>query len=93
MASRKRPRRPLPILLAEMTLASWETIARRSLMIAAGTCSPAEYRRMVREKAIALQRSGLALMRLSPDRVSTALAPWHRAARANARRLRKRRAK
>lgn len=91
MASRKRHRRPLPVLLAEMTLASWETIARRSLMIAAGSCSPAEYRRMVREKAIAMQRSGLALM-LSPDRVSAALAPWHRAARANARRLRKRRA-
>jgi hypothetical protein len=78
------------MLLAEMTLASWETIARRSLMIAAGSCSTAEYRRMVREKAMAMQRSGLALMRPGRDRISAAVAPWHRAARANAKRLRRR---
>jgi hypothetical protein len=80
---------PLPIMLAEMTMAAWETIARRSLMMAQGTCSPAEYRRMVVEKATALQRSGLALMRPSGRSATAALAPWHRAARANARRLRK----
>ena len=73
-----------------MTLASWETIARRSLMIAQGTCSPAEYQRMVMEKAMAMQRSGLALMRPSAGGVTAALAPWHRAARANAKRLRRR---
>jgi hypothetical protein len=89
MAPRYR-RPPLPILLAEMTLASWETIARRSLMIVAGTCSAAEYRRMVAEKAIARQRSGLALMRPSGGRLSAAVAPWRRAARANAKRFRKR---
>jgi hypothetical protein len=89
MAPHNRRRPPLTILLAEMTLASWETIARRSLMIAAGTCSTAEYQRMVAEKAMAMQRSSLALMRPSAGRVSAALAPWHRAARANAKRLRK----
>jgi hypothetical protein len=90
MASRRRRPVPLPLLLAEMTFASWETIARRSLMIAAGSCSPAEYRRMVTEKAIAIQRSGLALMRPRGGRLSAAVAPWHRTARANAKRLRKR---
>jgi hypothetical protein len=89
MAPHNRRRPPLTILLAEMTLASWETIARRSLMIAAGTCSAAEYQRMVMEKGMAMQRSGFALMRPSPGRVTAVLAPWHRAARANARRLRK----
>ncbi len=88
MPSQRKP--PLPILLAEMTLASWETIARRSLMIALGTCSPAEYRRMVTEKAMAMQRSAFALMLPARrDPAAAAIAPWHRAARANARRLRK----
>ena len=90
MASRKRRARPLPVLLAEMTLASWETIARRSLMMAQGTCSAAEYRRMVFEKLLAMQRGGLALMLPSKRRAAAAIAPWHRAARANAKRLRKR---
>ena len=44
-------------MMAEMMLASWETIARRTLLIARDTCTPAEYRRMVIEKAAALQRS------------------------------------
>jgi hypothetical protein len=89
MASHKRRPPPLPILLAEMTLASWETIGRRWLMMAAGTCSPAEYQRMVMEKAMALQRSGFALMRPSGGSITAAVAPFHRAARANAKRLRK----
>jgi hypothetical protein len=58
-------------------------------MIAAGTCSAAEYQRMVMEKAMAMQRSGFALLRPTPGRVTAVVAPWHRAARANARRLRK----
>ena len=60
MKKRKRTKAvPLPLMMAELTLASWETIARRTLMMAQGTCSPAEYRRMVREKAHAAHRSGL----------------------------------
>src|SRR5438309_1351775 len=41
-----RRRRPLPLMVAELMMASWETIARRSLMMAKGTCSPAEYRHL-----------------------------------------------
>jgi predicted metal-binding transcription factor (methanogenesis marker protein 9) len=34
--------------------ASWETVMRRTLLIAQSDCSPAEYRRMVKEKAEAV---------------------------------------
>ena len=53
----------LPIMMARLTAASLETIFHRTNMMAKGTCSPAEYQRMVAEKAIAAQRSMVALMR------------------------------
>jgi hypothetical protein len=88
--SRRRPP-PLPLLLAELTLASWETVARRAAMMAAGTCSPAEYRRMVAEKARAAGQSYVALIAGSARRGPVPLlTPWHRGATANARRLRRR---
>jgi hypothetical protein len=76
--------------MAELALASWETIARRSLMMARGTCSPAEYSRMLREKISAAARSTSTLVRAKKiPRVATLLAPWHLRATANARRLRR----
>jgi hypothetical protein len=37
MKKRKRTKAvPLPLMMAELTLASWETIARRTLMIGSG---------------------------------------------------------
>ena len=74
-------------MMAELMMASWETIARRGLMMVQGTCSPAEYRRMAVEKAAALQQSALAVMTGRGDKA--ALAPWHKRATANARRLRR----
>ncbi|WP_325683303.1 hypothetical protein [Rhodopila sp.] len=66
--------------------ASGETILRRTAMMARGTCNAAEYQRMVTEKMHASRRAGLALMRgQGPHAV---LAPYLRAATANARRLR-----
>lgn len=91
MKARKRRKPvPLPLMMAELTFASWETIARRTRMMAQGTCSPAEYRRMLLEKAQAASRSAAALAS-SRRRGSVAalLAPWHSRATANARRLRK----
>jgi hypothetical protein len=80
---------PLPFMLAELAFASWETIARRSLMIAQGTCSPAEWQRMVLEKTKAAEQSLAALASpMSEDTIAAALAPWHRGATANAKRLR-----
>jgi len=73
--------------MAELMMASWETIARRSLMMVQGTCSPKEYQRMAMEKAAALQQSAIAVMTGRGKRA--ALAPWHKRAAANARRLRR----
>ena len=80
-------RRTLPLMMAELMMASWETIARRTAMIAGGTCTPAEYQRMAMEKAAALQQSAIAIM--SGRGKKAALAPWHKRATANARRLRR----
>ena len=82
----RRRRRALPLIMADLMMASWETIARRSLMIVQGTCSPAEYQRMAMEKALAMQQSALAVMH--GRRKREVLAPWHRRATANAKRLR-----
>jgi hypothetical protein len=91
MARKRRKRsvpRHLPIMMAELTLASWETFARRWLMVLNGTCSGAEYRRMVVEKMRAARRSNASVLgRKAPSAI---LAPWHGPAVANARRLRKR---
>ena len=76
-------------MMAELTIASWETIARRTAMIARGVCSPVEYQRMVIEKTAALQQSAMAV--LTGRGRKEALAPWHKRATANARRLRRKR--
>ena len=58
--------------------------------MAQGTCSAAEYQRMALEKFTAAYLSSLALL-LRPKRgLNAALMPYHRRARANARRLRNR---
>ena len=64
---------------------------RRTLLIAQSDCSPAEYRRMVKEKAEAVAASSLALIANGGNvSVSSLLMPWYRRANANAKRLRKR---
>jgi hypothetical protein len=86
----QRRTRPLPLMAAELALSSWEVIARRSLMMAQGRCSPLEYQRMVSEKVMAAQASAAALMAAGGQAsMASVLAPWHRAARANAKRLRR----
>ena len=76
-------------MMMEMAFASWETIGRRGQMMARGKCSPAEYSQMVLEKVAATTRSVsvLSLSRRTPDWTAV-LAPWHRKAKSNARRLR-----
>jgi hypothetical protein len=83
----KRRSRNLPAMMAQLTLASWETIYRRTLMMAQGTCSAAEYQRMVVEKAAALQAASLALM--TGRGGAAALVPYLVRSRANVRRLRR----
>lgn len=78
------------MMLMELNRASWEVIARRSLMMAGGTCSAAEYARMVQEKTTALRQSATKLSRARKAPSPTdLLAPWHAKATANARRLRR----
>jgi hypothetical protein len=77
----------LPAMMTQLTLASWETIYHRTLMMAQGTCSAAEYQRMIMEKTAAMQASAMALMTGRGN--AAALAPYLVRSRANARRLRR----
>jgi hypothetical protein len=74
-------------MMAQLAIASWETIFYRSLMMATGTCSVAEYQRMCLEKAAATHAATVALMTGKGE--AATLAPYLSRARANARRLRK----
>jgi hypothetical protein len=76
-----------PMTMALLVAASWETVMRRSLLMAQGTCTPAEYRRMAEEKAAAV-RSSVAAM-LTGRSPAVVVAPFVSRARANARRLRR----
>ena len=73
-------------MMAELSAASWETIIHRSLMMAQGTCSAAEYRRMGEEKAAAISASFAAL--ISGRDHEAVMRPFLVRARANAKRLR-----
>ena len=77
----------LPMMMAELAMSSWETIFRRSMMIAQGTCSLDEYQRMTDEKAAAMQQSMVALV--SGRSHAAVLAPFVSRTRANVRRLRR----
>ena len=88
--SKRKAPTPLPLLLFELGIASGETIARRSWMMAQGRCSALEQRRMVQEKSAAALAS-LALLSGAQVDVGELLRPWHKAATANAKRLRSRR--
>lgn len=75
------------MMMASLTMASWETIIRRSMMMAQGTCSAAEYQRMVAEKVIAAQKSMLAAA--TGRGHAEMLAPYVTRTRANVKRLRR----
>jgi hypothetical protein len=79
--------RNLPAMMTALTLSSWETIYHRTMMMAQGTCSAAEYQRMIMEKAAAMQASTMALMTGRGN--AAVLEPYLVRSRANARRLRR----
>jgi hypothetical protein len=83
--------KPFSVLFAELALASWQTILLRTGLIVTGACPAAEFRTMVMEKMVALQESGYAAIRSGGDDHRAIMRPWHRAATANAKRLRRRR--
>lgn len=78
----------LPLMMFELAMASAETIAHRTWLMATGRCTPAEYTRMMAEKLTAMQRT--TRIALSPRaNGATLLAPWHGAAKRNSKRLRR----
>ena len=88
---KRRTKQTLPAMLTSLGIASAQTIALRTAMMAAGTCTPAEYRRMVREKAAAALQTAHRAAFWPPASAAALLAPWHSKATANAKRLRRRR--
>lgn len=88
---KRRKAKALPALLTSLGAASLQTIALRSAMMASGTCSAAEYRRMVREKMTAAAQSSLRMCAWPLASPAALLAPWHGKATANAGRLSRRR--
>jgi hypothetical protein len=93
MKNRKNPKTKavlLPLMMADLTLASWETIAHRMFLISQNRCSPAEYQRMFNEKAAAAMSTGFTLMSsFGQASMASLMAPWLSRATANAKRLRK----
>ena len=86
--TRRRTRRqpPMPVMMAELAVASAQTIAHRTTLAVTGRCTHAEYSKMVVEKMTAMQQMALAAM--VPGVTAMALlTPWHRAATRNSRRL------
>jgi hypothetical protein len=77
----------LSVLMTQLTVASWETIMRRTAMMVQGNCSLSEYHRMGAEKLAAAQQSMLALA--TGRGHAAALAPYVAKTRANVRRLRR----
>jgi len=77
----------LPMMMAELTAASVETVWHRTTLMMFGMCSAAEYERMFDEKMHAAQLAAFALMR--GDTPEAVLRPYHKKATANARRLRR----
>jgi hypothetical protein len=80
----------LPMAMADLTLASWETVTRRMLLISQNQCSQDEYERMVSEKAQAAMATALTLMfSYGQASVVSLMGPWLSRANANVNRLRK----
>lgn len=79
----------VPMMWAELGIASWETIMRRSMLMATNCCSPNEYHRMMEEKATAMMQTGQRLFATGGmASIESLLEPWHGPAIRNAKRLR-----
>ena len=72
--------------MMDLAFASWETIFHRTVLMASGACSAAEYQSMVSEKMAASQASMTVLM--AGGSGVAVMAPYLKAASANAKRLR-----
>ena len=79
-------------MMTDLMMSSWETIARRSLLIAQNQCSPLEYHLMISEKALAAMETGYKFIAAGGQpAIASLITPWLERSKANSRRLRKRR--
>lgn len=76
----------LPFMMANLGIASWETIMHRTRMMADGSCTAAEYQRMGSEKLAAMQSAAVAMA--TGQSQEAIMHPFLSKARANAKRLR-----
>ncbi len=76
----------VPLMLAELTAASTETIWHRTNLMMTGACTLNEYERMMTEKMRALQLATAAA--INGDSLEAMIHPYHKRAVANAKRLR-----
>jgi hypothetical protein len=77
-------------MMTDLMLSSWETIARRSLLIAQNQCSPLEYHLMLTEKAHAAMETGVQLISAGgAPAITSLISPWLKRSKANSKRLRK----
>jgi hypothetical protein len=72
--------------IVALAIASWETVYRRTMLMASGSCSIAEYQLMMTEKMEASQASMVTLM--AGGSGEAVIAPYLAIASANAKRLR-----
>jgi len=86
METATAPLLAFPKMMAQLTLASWETIGYRIALIAQGACTMSEYQLMASEKVRALQLSTLAL--LAGRGQEEMIKPYLQRAQDNASRLR-----
>jgi muramoyltetrapeptide carboxypeptidase LdcA involved in peptidoglycan recycling len=78
-----------PLMVAGLAMASWETIFRRTWLMATGACSFLEYEAMLSEKMAASVEAVMAFM--GGQGTHAILAPYLDRAEANAIRLRAKR--
>ncbi len=76
----------LPLMMAELTAASAETIWHRTALMMTGACTPKEYERMMTEKFRAIQLATAAA--ITGESLEAVIHPFHKRAVANAKRLR-----
>jgi hypothetical protein len=80
----------LSLSMANLTLASCETLARRTMLIAQNKCSQEEYQRMLFEKAEAATESAMIFICSGGlASIDALMEPWKSRVTANAKRLRK----
>ena len=77
-------------MMTDLMVSSWETIARRTLLMAQNRCSPVEFQRMMLEKTQAAMETSWRLISSNGHApMASLIAPWLKRTKANSKRLRR----